>query len=184
MACELQVMRKKVSNLLETNNFLVGSPLNDDQINLIIKELGRDISYFSTNSLQEGYKEFLNQFGCIYGKGFTICGPTESLIDSQRKVEYMTSMQRGFENRCRINGSKPTEIKSSWLIAETDQMNNHEGKQYYLNISSTGKGHIYAMNLDGTSDFFAEDFLDFLDKFLEEYKTSSKTRIYQQSMSS
>ena len=44
----------------------------------------------------------------------------------------MLSIQRGFENRCKMHQMKASQIKSCWLIAGIDQ-----GDEYYINLSKT-----------------------------------------------
>jgi len=89
----------------------------------------------------------------------------------------MLSIQRGFENRCKIDSMKESQIKSCWLIGGIDQ-----GDEYYINLSRKNKFNIYSMSLDGKSKIFAKDFLEFLDKFFEAYERKSEEKSYEKDL--
>lgn len=70
---------------------------------------------------------------------------------------------------------KVTQAKLCWLIAGIDQSD-----EYYINLSGENKGNIYSMTLDGKSKFFANSFLEFLDKFFEAYERKSEQESYEE----
>ncbi len=117
----------------------------------------------------------MNLYGCIYGRGFDIYGPSEFITNSKDKVQEMSLIQKGFENRCKVSGIKSAKIKSCWLIAGIDQ-----GDEYYINLSGKNKENIYSISSDGKSKLFAKGFLEFLDKFFEAYERKSEEESYQE----
>lgn len=159
--CEENVY-EKINKLLKMRNSKQGCPIDNDEIRFVLEKLGRNGNMFDLDSLEE-YKEFLNQYGAIHGEGFEICGPTEGMNDTEEKVKYMVSMQLELEN-C-INKPIINE-KDCWLIAKTDK-----GEKYSICLSKGyNSGFVYSVNSSGYLKLFAKNFLEFLDKFFEDYK--------------
>ncbi|WP_223262001.1 SMI1/KNR4 family protein [Cardinium endosymbiont of Dermatophagoides farinae] len=165
---------EKIKKLLDKEDFKEGSPITSTEIASVVKELGRSVDMFTVDSIDKEYIGFLNKYGSINGGGFYICGPTQRTTN---KVRYMSSIQRGFENRCKSNGMKALQIKSCWLIAGIDQ-----GDEYYINLSRTNKNNIYSMSLDGRSSLFARSFSEFLDKFSEAYERKNEKEDYEKDL--
>lgn len=174
---EVALMAQKVDAFLENRGglFAIGSAISNPNIEKAIKKINRNKNSLKLNSLPKVYTSFLNKYGSVYGEGLIICGPTESDDDDQ--IEYMVLKQHSFKNNCMKHNIKNSEVTHSWLIAEID-----EGDQYYINLSNNGRGCIYSMDMYGTSKLFAENFLIFLDKFFEIYKTNTLNKVYQKNI--
>ena len=159
---------KMLNTLLEDGRLKRGRSLTNEEIDEVIRKTGSDIS---SSDLDKYYKEFLTEYGSIYGKGFTICGPTKSISKSESRINYMTSLQLGFQNTCKLNGMKDKKEKSCWLMAEVDQ-----GEQYYIGFSKKSKKYyINSMSHDGSSEIFTDNFIDFLEKFLNKFLEADKS---------
>lgn len=164
-------MEEKVKKFLD-NKFVVGSPMTNEEIELAIKQLGKNEEVFTIDKMDKNYLAFLNKYGSIYGRGFTIVGPS---VHTSNKVRYISGFQRGFEARCKDDQMKASHIKASWFIASVDQ-----GDDYYINLSRKNKNYVYSVNLEGRSKIFANDFLDFLDKFFEAYERQREEESYEE----
>lgn len=163
---------QKINKLLELSNSKQGCPIDNDEIRFVLEGLGRNENMFDLDLLEE-YKEFLNQFGAIYGEGFEICGPTKDMNDTEERVKYMVSMQRSFEEKFKELKRKET---TPWLIAKNGD------KQYFINLSggtSLGSVYIYDIGDHGNpyTKRFAESFSEFLDKFFEDYKKNTPSSV-------
>lgn len=169
--CEENVYQK-INKLLKLRKSKQGCPIDNDEIRFVLEELGRNENMFDLDSLEE-YKEFLNQYGAIHGEGFEICGPTEDMNDTEKKVEYMVSMQSKFEKHLKEQLPRLNEkTKTCWLIAKNGD------KQYYIDLSI---GRIYIYDIADYGRFyvkiFAKNFLEFLDKFFEDYKKNIRSAV-------
>ncbi|WP_162789913.1 SMI1/KNR4 family protein [Cardinium endosymbiont of Sogatella furcifera] len=165
---------EKIKKFLDKEDFEKGSPVTNEELDLVINKLGRTVDMFNMSSIDKEYKAFLNKYGSIDGGGFEIYGPTVHTGDNEKRIQYISSIQRGFENRCRTSKMKAAQIKSCWLIAGIDQ-----GDEYYINLSGKKKENIYSISPDGKSKLFAKDFLEFLDKFFESYERKFEEETYQ-----
>lgn len=167
-------LHEKIKKFLEKEDFEAGLPITNVEIVSVIEELGRSVDMFTIDSIDKEYIAFLNKYGSIDGGGFDISGPD---IYTDDKVKCMLSIQRGFENRCKMNQVKSSQVKSCWLIAGIDQ-----GDEYYINLSRANKNYVYSMSPDGKSKLFAKDFLEFLDKFLEVYDRKDAEKSYEKDL--
>lgn len=158
-----------VEKFLNSNGvvFTKGMPMEDSYISRAIELLKKDQNVLDSTRY---YKEFLNKYGYIYGSGLYMCVPMcipnelQDVKPIESIVEYIVSKQNTFHDYYIDGGGETSKLKYCWLIGE------YQDEFYYIDSSYNGKGHIYRMELDGTSNFFAEDFLDFLYKLFEVYK--------------
>ncbi|MGI2299142.1 SMI1/KNR4 family protein [Candidatus Cardinium hertigii] len=146
-----------------------GLCINRQVIELAIAQIsGEDegINIVDIESLPKDYIQFLSIYGCIYGQGHAISGPTDqSMTDYSQKANYIASIQRSFKEICIDLGQDKERIKSYWLIAELSDI-----EQYYIDLSDKGRGRIYSINRIGNSKIFAKNFQEFLKKFLDSFK--------------
>lgn len=155
---------EKIKKFLDKDDFETGSRLTSNELDLVINKLGRTVDMFNVFSIDKNYKTFLNKYGSMDGGGFEIYGPAKSDAgDKEKRIQYISSIQRGFEDRCRISNMK--QIKSCWLIAGIDQSD-----EYYINLAGRNKDNVYSISPDGKSKLFSRNFLEFLDMFFETYE--------------
>ncbi|TSJ80934.1 MAG: SMI1/KNR4 family protein [Candidatus Cardinium sp.] len=160
---DIYLIREKVKEFLNLGRLVQGSCISSEELNLVFNELEWDSNSFDLDELK-GYKNFLNEYGSIYGRSLFIFGPTKAADDKQKKVKCMISMQRSFNNR--MNETvKELEGKKIWLIAED------EDNQYYIDFSN--HGYIYVIGIDGIPKYFSKSFLIFLARLLEDYMMKS-----------
>lgn len=155
----------KLDRFSKTGAFKKGEAIDNNDLNLVMQQLGKNIDILD---FSDEYSDFLSEFGSIRSESSFICGPTKG---STNKVEDMLSLQREFEAFLeRIDWGLEANKKHIWLIAK-----NNQGNQYFISNAENSNAHsIYCIDSSGKCLLFANNFLDFLDKFFEEYRLSTQ----------
>lgn len=170
-------LNERVQKLL-LEGFRRGSPLSEDQLNKVIKDLGKDENIFKLTNLDRDYVEFLTTYGSLRNSPFVIVGTRgnkESTTNeaSERKIKSMTKIQREFEDSFHVRKFKRAQIKSCWWIATE-----YYEYDYYMDLSGKNKSYVYSLSYGGTVKIYAENFLDFLDKFYLMHKWRDAEDVY------
>lgn len=161
----VQLMESKIDHFLAKHRdfFQAGSPVSNAQIEKYLKVLGKDDTKknLSISSFPEEYVKFLNKYGSISGKYLEICGRgPDDAPDGE------IGCQRSFRSVCTgIYRMKAAQVRRCWLIAQI-----MEADHYFMCFSKKGKGYVYSLDSNGRVKFYAKSFLDFLDRFFEEYE--------------
>ena len=95
-------------------------------------------------------------------------------------ILYSRIAQRGFKKNCKRLNKNPEEqekIKRYWLIAGINNID-----QYYIDLSSQGQGRIYSIDREGDSRYFARNFVDFLQRFVESFENRQKNEESKESL--